>query len=106
MSTNPWENIFRSFYAYPFKNAGELTKLMVWQKGTPIDDFDASVWRRDMCGNVMRYSDHGDTNSAYGWEIDHIYPQARGGSDALTNLQPLYWENNRKKGDTSPWYCS
>jgi hypothetical protein len=23
----------------------------------------------------------------------------------LDNLQPLQWEDNRRKGDTYPWYC-
>ena len=53
----------------------------------------------------MKYGDHADTNSKYGWEIDHIYPTALGGTDDLDNLQPLYWEYNRQKGDTYPWYC-
>ena len=32
---------------------------------------------------------------------------ALGGSDSLSNLQPLYWENNRHKGDNWPqWSCA
>jgi 5-methylcytosine-specific restriction endonuclease McrA len=40
------------------------------------------------------------TQEKYGWEIDHIIPVARGGTDDLDNLQPLHWKNNRKKGNT------
>jgi len=54
----------------------------------------------------MRFTDHGDTSSKYGWEIDHIMPTSLGGTDDVGNLQPLHWENNRKKGDSYPWYCS
>jgi 5-methylcytosine-specific restriction endonuclease McrA len=41
----------------------------------------------------------------YGWEIDHIQPVTKGGSDDLVNLQPLHWENNRAKGDSAQLVC-
>ena len=50
----------------------------------------------------MKRQEHGDTNSKHGWEVDHIKPVARGGTDSMENLQPLQWENNRKKGDNYP----
>ncbi len=90
--------------AYLYKNTDEKIKLQVWNKGRVINGFDPSIWRRDTCGAVMKYSDHGETTK-YGWEIDHIYPKARGGSDLISNLQPMQWSNNRSKGDTYPWNC-
>ena len=78
----------------------------VWQKGRAINGYLPSEWRYDLCGKPIKYSDYGNTNSLYGWEVDHIIPVAKGGLDNLNNLQPLQWENNRKKSDSYPWYCS
>jgi 5-methylcytosine-specific restriction endonuclease McrA len=83
----------------------QATILAVWRKGRVIDGYDSAVWRWDMCGSVMKYDQYG-TETKHGWEVDHVYPRARGGSDDLSNLQPLYWQNNRRKGDTYPWSCT
>lgn len=97
-------------YVYPFKKTDEKTKLSVWLKGTPIPNqsgtsFDPKIWRFDACGIPIKYTDHGDVNSKYGWEIDHKVPLSKDGPNILSNLQPLHWENNRSKGDTYPWSC-
>lgn len=68
----------------------------VWNKGRVIPDFASDIWRWDVCGTVMKRSEHGNRNSKYGWEIDHINPN---GNDSLSNLQPLQWENNVSKSD-------
>ena len=97
-------------YKYLYKNTKEEVKLAVWKKGKEVMQkgklFDKRVWRSDICGNIMKYTEHGNTESEYGWEIDHIKPSSKGGLDNLNNLQPLYWKNNRRKGDDYPWDCS
>ena len=86
-------------YTYPFITADEELKQAVWNKGKIIPGYIGSEWRKDIYGGTMQYSQHGNTSSHNGWEIDHIKPIAKGGMDDLSNLQPLYWENNRKKAD-------
>ena len=96
-------------YDYPFRTASEQLKRDVWGKGRIVPDkgnahWDPAEWRYDCCGKPIKYTEHGNIKSDVGWEIDHIKPVARGGIDAIDNLQPLQWEKNREKGDTFPWY--
>ncbi|MEZ4800141.1 MAG: HNH endonuclease signature motif containing protein [Flavobacteriales bacterium] len=83
----------------------EEIKLIVWQKGSVIQNYPPNQWRRDRCGNAMKWEDYGNRNSNYGWEIDHINPVANNGGDSLDNLQPLYWANNADKSDKLYWNC-
>ena len=91
-------------YVYPFKEAASDKVKAVWDKGKEIPDFDSNVWRWDICGEVMKFNQHGK-QTENGWEIDHKKPEAKDGSDDIDNLQPLQWENNRRKSDNYPWSC-
>jgi len=80
-----------------------MTKVeKVFDKGTPIRGKNPDVWRKDRYGDPIRLPSYG-TEGKYGWHIDHIKPVAKGGSDAMRNLQPLHHETNREKSDTYPF---
>jgi hypothetical protein len=77
----------------------ELTIEAVWKKGTP--EPNCPSFRKDVCGASMKRDMYGKQED-WGWEIDHIKPVAKGGTDEIENLLPLQWENNRHKSDDWP----
>ena len=74
------------------------TLVAVWQKGQIVHGYDPNKYRTDRYGSWIAWTEYGQTSN-YGWEVDHVVPVSRGGSNALSNLQPLYWQNNRSKSD-------
>ncbi|MCI0691127.1 HNH endonuclease [candidate division KSB1 bacterium] len=73
-----------------------------WEKGKPVRGRDSDVWRKDRFGNLIRKPSYG-TEGQYGWGLDHKNPESKGGSDRPQNIQPLHWEENRKKSDKYPY---
>ncbi len=69
----------------------------VWNKAKPIQDKSKDLYRKDPYGNTMYRKSHGKS-SPMGWDVDHIKPESRGGSDKINNLQALNFSINRSKG--------
>ena len=77
----------------------EEQKKAVWKKADTIPGVDADVQRKDQCGATIKWAEHGNRDSKQGWEIDHIKPTSQGGTDDISNLRPLQWENNVATSD-------
>ncbi len=75
----------------------------VWAKAEKKGfGYDPDIIREDIYGMEIHLNDYGK-QTEFGWQIDHIKPVAKGGSDHMKNLQPLHWKSNLKKGDKYPF---
>ena len=75
------------------------TKDKVWEKAATIRGRDPHDYRRAPSGEVMSYAQYGKSARG-GWEVDHINPKSRGGSDGIRNLQAMDTKTNRSKGNS------
>ena len=85
-----------------------------WNRATVVEGFDKSRYRKDACGAWIIRNKYGDTDSLYGWQVDHIVPQSflrdKGFSESMIdnslNLRALQHENNDSKSDDYPSYTA
>jgi 5-methylcytosine-specific restriction endonuclease McrA len=74
-------------------------KDKVWNLAKRIPDKNPNIFRQDPYGNQICKNSYG-TQGKQSWDIDHIKPQSRGGSDHIRNLQALQSSVNRSKGNS------
>lgn len=92
----------------------EDIKKQVWEKGRVVSNYNPDKYRKDACGAWIAWDKYGDEHSPYGWQIDHIYPEAKlklrrvnqESIDDIRNLRPMHWRNNASKGADYPTYHS
>lgn len=85
-----------------------------WNRATIVDGYDRNRFRKDACGAWIIRDKYGDTDSLYGWVVDHIVPQSllreKGISESMIdnslNLRALQHENNASKSDDYPSYTA
>ncbi|MGO9316981.1 MAG: HNH endonuclease [Terracidiphilus sp.] len=70
----------------------------IWLNSKEIPGMNGVEVRIDRFGNLMRFSEYGK-RTEHGWEVDHNIPKSQGGSDDISNLEPLHWRANRQKSD-------
>lgn len=68
-----------------------------WENAKRIRGRDPKMYRRDPYGREIFRRSYGK-NSPRGWEVDHIKPKSRGGSDHTVNLQAVSTVINRHNG--------
>lgn len=85
-----------------------------WNRATIVDGYDKNRFRKDACGAWIIWDKYGDTDSLYGWVIDHVVPQSllreKGFSQEMidhpVNLRALQHENNTSKSEDYPSYTA
>ena len=80
-----------------------IDPMKVWERY-----FGSAEEGTDYCGARIVRIAHDQPTSDYRWEVDHIVPRRHGGTNRLSNLRPLHWENNQAKGDRldGQWRCA
>ena len=84
----------------------EEKKEYCWNHAQIVKGYDKDTIRKDACGAWIFKDHYGMRDSAFGWDIDHVFPVVMGGDDFEHNLRAMQWKNNASKGDSYPEYMS
>jgi hypothetical protein len=73
----------------------------VWQTAGKVAGKNPATHRVDASGTLIQRNQYGKPGVGAGsWEIDHMKPQSKGGSDRVHNLQALNTHDNRAYGNS------
>ena len=73
------------------------TAMRLWSKS-----YGKATKVKDFTGRAIAKGAYNDRNSEYGWNVDHILPQSRGGKTADYNLIICHISTNDEKADKFP----
>jgi len=70
------------------------TAMKLWE-----EKFGDKTKAHDYKGREILKAAYGQDGSQYGWNIDHIKPKSKGGTDRVDNLQIVHISTNQEKAD-------
>ncbi|MDE6058524.1 MAG: HNH endonuclease [Clostridia bacterium] len=77
------------------------TAMSFWKKS-----FGKASKVKDFAGREMMKGAYNDRHSAYGWNLDHILPQSKGGKTTESNLICCHILTNDEKADKFPCFSA
>ncbi len=77
------------------------TAMRLWNKS-----FGKETKATDFTGRTIAKGAYNDRNSEFGWNVDHILPQSRGGKTADHNLVCCHILTNDEKADKFPGFIA
>jgi len=82
-----------------YRHVGNVDR--VFETAKVHKNLDPNKYREDPSGKIINRDHYGRKfiHEKDNWEIDHIKPQSKGGSDYITNLQALNTHDNRAYGN-------
>ena len=84
-----------------FMDLNRETAMRLWNKS-----FGKETKVKDFTGRIIAKGAYNDRNSEFGWNVDHILPQSRGGKTADHNLVCCHILTNDEKADKFPGFVA
>ena len=84
-----------------FMDLNRETAMRLWSKS-----FGKDTKAVDFAGRTIAKGAYNDRNSEFGWNVDHILPQSKGGATADYNLICCHIKTNDEKADTFPCFTA
>ena len=84
-----------------FMDLNRETAMRIWNKS-----FGKDTKAVDFAGRTIAKGAYNDRNSEFGWNVDHILPQSKGGATADYNLICCHIKTNDEKADTFPCFSA